>query len=96
MYENALEIVLLNKDPNKFVYYPKNFKNETTNSNATKRHIQHIVNLGTPMTPEFLEIVKKFSPVMYNIASKNPMYNGQPIKSTGIDLKVFLVILILK
>jgi hypothetical protein len=90
MYENALEIVLLNKDPNQFVYYSKIFRNVVVNSRASESHIRHIVDLGTPMTPTFLEIVRNFNPDVYEKALTNPTYVSQKLNSTGKDLKKIL------
>jgi glutaredoxin-related protein len=90
MYENALEIVLLNKDPTRFVYYPRSFRNPSTNPQTVKKHIQKIISLGTPMTPTFLEIVKKFHPTLYKDALKNPVYTDQEVTSTGYNLVRFL------
>jgi hypothetical protein len=88
-YDNSLEIVLLNKDPNSFTYYPENFKNPSTNSTQLKKHIKSIIARGTPMTQEFLAIVQKFTPELYDSALKLPMYSGQEVNSKGANLIKF-------
>lgn len=60
--KHAYDLVLINKDPNKFVYYDREFKKENVEPKISKAFIKRIVDSGVGLTPEFKTMAKKRVP----------------------------------